>query len=90
MNFFNKMLFGEDRPLIKVELTGSFLYVPCITVIHGYAGQGEYGWQATLSWQDARFCENGTVEGEIRTRYFLHLTGSSFLCFSAPDTIAGS
>jgi len=39
-----------------------------ITVEYGYSGQ--YGWVATLHWQDDKFCQEGAVEGKICTRYF--------------------
>ncbi len=46
----------------------------CATMIvltYGYAGESlGKGWQATLHWQDGRWCESGTVQGVISTRYF--------------------
>lgn len=48
----------------------SNIYGINVTVKYGYAGEGCYGWTATLLWQDDKFLKSGAVEGEIRTRYF--------------------
>lgn len=49
-----------------------------ITVEYGYSGQ--YGWVATLHWQDDKFCQEGAVEGKICTRYFEKSLGSAIDC----------
>jgi len=40
-----------------------------IVVKYGYSGSNKYGWWAKCHWQDNKFCEPKTVEGNIRTRY---------------------
>lgn len=47
------------------------LWTTGITVKYGYGGSDKHGWTADINWYDDGFCSENTVEGIIKTRYFV-------------------
>lgn len=64
-----------------------------ITLHYGYAGEGRTGWQATVRFRDAGFCDDDaclhhvSTEGELHTRYFVAGGGDQVTSATAAATV---